>query len=368
MALLHLPPAKPCAVISVFQSGRSARGAVENGTVFAVGPIERSETGGGIVRAAAPGRTRARPPATVWDGIKRNRPALFGLVVMAIVIGVALLAPWIAPYDPARQFTDGLSLEGRPLAPSSRFWLGTDLLGRDLLTRLLYGARISLLIGLLANGAALTIGTFFGAVAGYFRGWVSTAFMRLTDMMMAFPALILAIALAAILRPSMWIVALVIAMVNWVWIARIIYSQVLSVGQREFIEAARALGVPTYRIFWKHLFPHLAQSVVILLGVTVITFALLYALPADPARMIAGRSATADTVARIRSELGLDQSLPVQYARYLGRLLRGNLGRSYAQKIQVTDLLRSRLAATFWLMLGGIAFELLIGLPAGMLL
>src|SRR5436853_12632 len=83
---------------------------------------------------------------------------------------------------------------GRPLAPSSRFWLGTDLLGRDLLTRLLYGARISLLIGLLANGAALTIGTFFGAVAGYFRGWVSTAFMRLTDMMMAFPALILAIA------------------------------------------------------------------------------------------------------------------------------------------------------------------------------
>ena len=111
----------------------------------------------------------------------------------------------------------------------------------------------------------------------------------------------------------------------------------------------------------------LAQSVVILLGVTVITFALLYALPADPARMIAGRSATADTVARIRSELGLDQPLPVQYARYLARLVRGNLGRSYAQKIEVTDLLRSRLAATFWLMLGGIAFELLIGLPVGML-
>src|SRR5437879_10355425 len=83
--------------------------------------------------------------------------------------------------------------------------------------------------------------------------------------------------------------------------------------------------------------------------------------------MIAGRSATADTVARIRSELGLDQPLPVQYARYLARLVRGNLGRSYAQKIEVTDLLRSRLAATFWLMLGGIAFELLIGLPVGML-
>src|SRR5436309_13939152 len=89
------------------------------------------------------------------------------------------------------------SPEGRPLPPSGRFWLGTDLLGRDLLTRLIYGARVSLLIGVLANAAALTIGTLFGAAAGYFRGWVSTVFMRLTDMMMAFPAMIRAIALAA---------------------------------------------------------------------------------------------------------------------------------------------------------------------------
>src|SRR5256886_15931704 len=116
-----------------------------------------------------------------------------------------------------------------------------------------------------------------------------------------------------------------------------------------------------------YLIRRLAQSVVILLGVPVITFALLYALPADRARMIAGRSATADTVARIRSELGLDQPLSVQYARYLARLVRGNLGRSYAQKIEVTDLLRSRLAATVWVRLGGIRFGLLVGVPAGML-
>src|SRR5213594_3209698 len=138
-----------------------------------------------MVPATPPPGGRPPPPPPGGDRVKRTRAAVFGLVVVAAVIGAALLAPWIAPYDPARQFTDGLSLEGRPLAPSSRFWLGTDLLGRDLLTRLLYGARISLLIGLLANGAALTIGTFFGAVAGYFRGWVSTAFMRLTDMTMA---------------------------------------------------------------------------------------------------------------------------------------------------------------------------------------
>jgi len=107
------------------------------------------------------------------------------------------------------------------------------------------------------------------------------------------------------------------------------------------------------------------QSVLILLGVTFMTFVLLYALPADPARMIAGRSATTETVERIRAELGLDRPLLVQYGRYLGRLVHGDLGRSYAQKVEVEALLASRLGATVLLMVGGIAFELLIGLPAG---
>ncbi len=204
-----------------------------------------------------------RAPATAWRRLRRQRAATFGFVVIVVVGGLAALAPWLTPYDPAEQFLDGLTVEGRPLPPGARFWLGTDLLGRDLLSRLIHGARISLLIGVVANVAALCIGTAFGSVAGYFRGWVSTAFMRLTDMMMAFPALILAIALAAILRPSLWIVALVIAMVNWVWIARIIYSQVLSISQRDFIEAARALGVPTVRIFWRHLFPHLLPTLLV---------------------------------------------------------------------------------------------------------
>ncbi len=110
----------------------------------------------------------------------------------------------------------------------------------------------------------------------------------------------------------------------------------------------------------------LLQAVIILAGVTMITFALLYVLPADPARMIAGRSATTESVARIRTELGLDRPLVTQYGRYVGRLLRGDLGRSYAQKVETADLLRSRIAATFWLMVGGICFELLIGIPAGL--
>ncbi|MDR7468275.1 MAG: ABC transporter permease, partial [Armatimonadota bacterium] len=210
----------------------------------------------------APGAAVRRPP-TVWRRLRANPSALLGLVVIGLVVVLALLAPWVAPYDPAEQFFDGLTLEGRPLPPNARFYLGTDLLGRDLLSRLIYGARVSLLIGVAANVAALSIGTAIGTVAGYFRGWTATVFMRFTDLMMAFPALILAIALAAILRPSLWIVALVIGMVNWVWIARVVYSQVLAISGREFIDAARALGVPTPRIFWRHLFPHLLPTLLV---------------------------------------------------------------------------------------------------------
>lgn len=199
----------------------------------------------------------------MWSRVKRSPSAVFGLLVIGFLIGAAIFAPWVARNNPAEQFSDGLTIEGRPLPPSARFWLGTDLLGRDLFSRLIYGARVSLLIGVAANAAALSIGTLFGTIAGYFKGWTGTAFMRFTDMMMAFPALILAIALAAILRPSLWIVALVIAMVNWVWIARIVYGQVLAISQREFIDAARVLGVPTPRIFWRHLLPHLLPTLLV---------------------------------------------------------------------------------------------------------
>lgn len=203
-----------------------------------------------------------RPPQA-WDRLKRNRVALAGLLVVAAVVLVAVLASWISPYDPAEQFADGLSPEGRPLAPTARFWLGTDLLGRDLLSRLLYGARVSLLVGVVANGTALAIGTVLGGLAGYFKGWVGSVFMRFTDMMMAFPALLLAIALSAILRPSLWIVALVIALVNWVWIARVVYSQMLALSAREFVEAARAIGVPTGRLLRRHLLPHLVPTLLV---------------------------------------------------------------------------------------------------------
>jgi peptide/nickel transport system permease protein len=214
---------------------------------------------------------------SAWKRLRRDRLAVIGLaVILAAVIG-AFGAPWVAPYDPTEQFFDGLTLEGSPLPPSEKFWLGTDLLGRDLLSRLLYGARTSLIIGVVANGAAVLIGTALGVVAGYVRGVVGAAIMRFTDLMMAFPALLLAIALAAIFAPSLWIVAMVIALVNWVQIARVIYTETTALAEREYIEAARALGAHWPRILFLHILPHLIPTILVYATLGIATTVLLEA-------------------------------------------------------------------------------------------
>ena len=228
-----------------------------------------------VVQRAAPVKGRPRP---AWlRRFARNGPGMLGLVGVVLVLVMAFGAPLLAPHDPARQYFDGLTLEGDPLPPSRQFPLGTDTLGRDLLSRVLFGARVSLLVGVLANGAAVLIGLLVGVAAGYFRGAVEAVLMRLTDVMTAFPALILAIALAAILRPSLWIVALVIALVNWVWIARAIYAQVLSIRQREFVEAAGALGVGTFRTLFRHILPHLVSTLMVFGTLGISTTVLLEA-------------------------------------------------------------------------------------------
>lgn len=193
----------------------------------------------------------------------KNRAALFGLSGVSLVVLGALLAPWIAPHDPSQQFLDGLTPEGMPLPPGGKFLLGTDLLGRDLFSRLLFGARVSLIVGVVANGIAVLIGAFVGVVAGYFRGWIEAVLMRLTDIMTAFPSLVLAIALAAVLGPSLWIVTLVIALVNWVWVARAVHAQVLSLARRGFVEAAHALGASNARILFVHILPHLFSTILV---------------------------------------------------------------------------------------------------------
>lgn len=193
----------------------------------------------------------------------RNKLALFGLLMIMGFTVAAIFAPVIAPNPPDKQFFDGLTLEGAPLAPNKTFWLGTDLLGRSLFSRLLFGARTSLIIGIAANGAAILIGAFLGILAGYAGGFIGTVIMRFTDLMMAFPALLLAIALAAIFKPSLWIVALVIALVNWVQIARVIYSQTMALTAQEYIEAVRAVGAGWPRILFIHIVPHLWPTLLV---------------------------------------------------------------------------------------------------------
>jgi peptide/nickel transport system permease protein len=212
-----------------------------------------------------------------WRRLSRDPLALVGMATIAAVTAAALGAPVIAPFDPTEQFFDGLTLEGAPLPPDEQFLLGTDLLGRDLFSRLLYGARTSLVIGVVANGAAVTVGTLLGVVAGYVQGWVGAAIMRFTDLMMAFPALLLAIALAAIFTPSLWIVAMVIALVNWVQIARVIYTETTALAAREYIEAARALGAAWPRILFIHILPHLIPTILVWATLGIATTVLLEA-------------------------------------------------------------------------------------------
>jgi len=207
----------------------------------------------------------------------KQKIALFSFAVIILIVASAIFAPLLAPYDPSQQFQQGLTLQGSPLAPNSEFLLGTDLLGRDLLSRLMYGARTSLFIGLLANGFAVLLGTFIGVVAGFVRGRIGSAIMRFTDLMMAFPALLLAITLAAIFSPSLFIVALVIAMVNWVQIARVIYTQTISISEKEFIEASRSLGATNTRILRRHVLPHLAPFVMVWATLGISTTVLLEA-------------------------------------------------------------------------------------------
>ena len=214
----------------------------------------------------------------IWKRFRRDRSAAAGLVVILVFVIVAVAAPIIAPYDPSEQFFDGLTLEGAPLPPNERFWFGTDTNGRDQFSRLIYGAQTSLLIGIIANGLAVAVGTTLGLIAGYLRGAAGAAIMRFTDLMMAFPPLLLAIALAAILKPGLNIVILVIALVNWVQIARVIYTETIALSEREYIEAARALGAGSGKILIRHMLPHLIPTVIVYATLGIATTVLLEAM------------------------------------------------------------------------------------------
>ncbi|MBX3140371.1 MAG: ABC transporter permease [Trueperaceae bacterium] len=184
-----------------------------------------------------------------------QRTFVIGFGLVAIVAVMALLAPWIAPHDPAAQSTKARLLPPVLLGGTLEHPLGTDPLGRDLLSRIIYGSRISILLGLASVLGAGTIGLILGAVAGYVGGKVDAVIMRLVDLQMAIPFLVLALAVLAALGPGLTNLLLVLVITGWVVYARVMRAQVMAVKSREYVAAARALGVPHLRVLLKHVLP-----------------------------------------------------------------------------------------------------------------
>jgi ABC-type dipeptide/oligopeptide/nickel transport system permease subunit len=201
-----------------------------------------------------------------WGRFRRDRFALGGGVMVLVLFALAIGAPWVSPHDPLTQFPDGLTGDfGVPVSPGNvaKFPLGTDSLGRDFLSRLISGGRISLTVALLANVTSISIAIVLGGLAGFFGGWLDTTIMRLVDLFLSFPALLLQIALATVLPPSLFTVVIVITIFGWVYPARIFRGQVLSLREYAFVEAARAVGAGHLRIFFRHILPQLWPTIIV---------------------------------------------------------------------------------------------------------
>lgn len=197
----------------------------------------------------------------VWRQFRKNRLAVLGLWIILVLYLVAILCPLIAPHDPTFQ---GNRVLGRLLEPSLEHPLGTDKFARDVLSRIIYGSRISLLVGFLAIGIAVTVGTLFGAVAGYVGGRLESVLMRFVDMMISLPTLVLIITVLALWRnQSIWIVITVIGLTSWMGVARLVRGQFLVLKEREFFQAAKALGAGPIRLITRHLLPNALTPVIV---------------------------------------------------------------------------------------------------------
>ncbi len=205
--------------------------------------------------------------SNTWRQFKKHRPALAGIVVIALFALAAVFAPVISPYDPER---NDLDIRFQP--PSAAHIMGTDELGRDLFTRILYGSRISLTIGVLAMSLAVTVGTLVGALAGFYGGWVDNGLMRLTDVFLAFPRLFVLILITTILRQLnlAWLrasdwqpIVIVIGSLSWMSVARLVRAAYLSIKEKEFVEAARGIGARNARIMFSHILPNVASPIIV---------------------------------------------------------------------------------------------------------
>ena len=196
--------------------------------------------------------------------LSRNRAAIFGGIILLMLIILAVLAPLIAPYSYSYQ---DLNLGASP--PSAEHWLGTDILGRDLLSRILYGARISLLVGFVATGVALIIGVSWGIVAGYLGGRVDSIMMRIVDVLYGLPFIIFIILLMVIFGRNLWLLFGAIGAVEWLTMARIVRGQVIGLKNQEFVMAAKAMGVSNFSMFRRHLLPNILGPIAVYATLTI---------------------------------------------------------------------------------------------------
>lgn len=212
-----------------------------------------------VVTEPLPKLTASRSAGNrAWGRFKKNRMAVISLVILTTLILLALLAPVIAPYDPAEQ-----NLLNRLKAPSTDHWFGTDDLGRDVFTRVLYGARVSLSVGIFSVVFNVIIGVSVGAIAGYYGGKVDSILMRFVDIMLAFPQFFLLITVVTLLKPSLFNIIAVLTAFGWMGKARLLRGQILSVKNREYIDAARSMGLPDRRIIFFHVLPNSIAPVIV---------------------------------------------------------------------------------------------------------
>jgi peptide/nickel transport system permease protein len=223
-----------------------------------------------IEEGAAPASKKIQgrsPWRLAYERLRRDRAAKIALATILVIVLLAILAPVFAKilgHGPNQQFIDiGENANGGPVPPSSTFWLGTDNNGRDLFIRTLYGARISLIVGVLATGISVALGVVLGLAAGYIGGFVDTVIARLIDVMLSIPFLILAISIAYISGPSLFLVIIIVGVLSFTYLARIVRGQVISIKNREFIEAARALGARPWRIMFVDLLPNVMAQIIV---------------------------------------------------------------------------------------------------------
>lgn len=198
-----------------------------------------------------------------WRRFKKNKFALFGAAVLLILVILALIAPLVSPYDPYISVKNEQGKIEALQPPSGDHWLGTDKLGRDIFSRMVYGARVSLSVAVVAVLISTSIGIILGLISGYYGGWIDTFVMRVTDVVISFPVLFLVITVSTLLKPSIFNVMIIIGLVSWTTTSRLVRGEVLRIREMEFIEAARALGQNDLFIIFKHIFPNILAPIIV---------------------------------------------------------------------------------------------------------